>query len=89
MEVYEELYYRLFNRMTDLIEQLQVAQAEAEELFLRWPEGEQPTGEVLPPALRQRPALSGGMAKEKERILQEATQACQKTETVVVGKDLP
>ena len=34
MNPYQEMYYKLFNKLTDLIIEMQAIQAEAEELFL-------------------------------------------------------
>lgn len=34
MENYSKMYYYLFNRITDLIEQMKVIQQEAEEMYL-------------------------------------------------------
>jgi len=34
-EYYEEMYYKLFNKITDIIDALQTVQAETEEMFLR------------------------------------------------------
>ena len=34
MEDYKEMYYKLFNKISDVIEQLQDIQAEAEEMFV-------------------------------------------------------
>lgn len=34
MECYKKMYYLLFNKMTDVIKDLQAIQAEAEELFI-------------------------------------------------------
>ncbi len=34
MDDYREMYYKLFRRITETIEQLQAAQREAEEIFL-------------------------------------------------------
>ncbi len=39
MENYENLYYFLFNRLTDLSLQIEETQKMAEELFIRQPEG--------------------------------------------------
>jgi hypothetical protein len=38
MDPYRDLYFKLFNAITDLISQLQVLQQEAEELYLAWEE---------------------------------------------------
>jgi len=46
MEPYREMYYLLFNRVTDVIRDLQDAQKETEALFL------DENSEHLPPALR-------------------------------------
>ena len=34
MNQYQDMYYRLFNKMTDIIKELQQIQIETEELFL-------------------------------------------------------
>ena len=34
MNVYKQMYYRLFNRVSEIIRQLQAAQQETEEIFL-------------------------------------------------------
>nr|WP_319487597.1 hypothetical protein [uncultured Caproiciproducens sp.] len=34
MDPYEEMYYDLFNKITDVIKELQTVQQESEELFL-------------------------------------------------------
>ncbi len=41
MNAYEEMYYKLFNKLTDLICELQVVQQESEELFLSYEETEE------------------------------------------------
>ncbi len=39
MEVYESMYFKLFNRVSEAIQILQAAQCETEELFSAWEEG--------------------------------------------------
>jgi len=34
MDCYKEMYYRLFNKITDIINELQTVQTESEEIFL-------------------------------------------------------
>lgn len=40
MNLYQEMYYRLFNRITDMIEELQAIQQEAEEMYISYMEEE-------------------------------------------------
>ncbi len=42
MEDYKKMYYRLFSRVSDIIEELQNAQRETEEMFLRQSEERTP-----------------------------------------------
>lgn len=46
MNIYKEMYYKLFNRVTDAIEELKAAQLEAEEMFLSDPDGEDENGDA-------------------------------------------
>ncbi len=36
MEDYKEMYTVLFNRITDIIDEMQTAQIEAEDIYLSW-----------------------------------------------------
>lgn len=40
MQTYEKLYYHIFNRCTDIIEELKLIQQEVEEMYLQSTEGE-------------------------------------------------
>ena len=57
MENYSKMYYYLFNRITDLIEQMKVIQQEAEEMYLDMCEKTYPTNEDLSP-IQSTPHLS-------------------------------
>ena len=40
MDNYKDLYYLLFNRVSDIIEQLKIIQQISEEMFITFPESE-------------------------------------------------
>ncbi len=43
MDIYKEMYLRLFNRITDIIQELEKIQAEAKEMFISY----QPEGNII------------------------------------------
>lgn len=62
MDSYKKMYYRLFNRVTDVIRELESIQTETEELFLSQNRSKPlKTENILPLRPRRRDADKGGM----------------------------